>query len=107
VEFFKTHTEDILEPMLDQTELDAGSISSSNNRVFRYEVVGLRQTSESDNNKFDIRHSGSVFINVPYNRMNQEMQRISRLGGRIVNIEQLNVAIAHPSAVPYRGGGRR
>ncbi|QIR39698.1 phycobilisome linker polypeptide [Tolypothrix sp. PCC 7910] len=93
--------------MLGQTELDGGSTPSSNSRVFRYEVVGLRQTSESDKNQYDIRHSGSVFINVPYNRMNQEMKRISRLGGKIVNIEPLNVAIANPSAVPHRGGGRR
>ncbi|MDZ8052720.1 MAG: phycobilisome linker polypeptide [Aulosira sp. ZfuVER01] len=93
--------------MVGQTKLNAGSISSSASRVFRYEVVGLRQTSETNNNKYDIRHSGSVFINVPYNRMNEEMQRISRLGGRIVNIEPLIVASDDPSAVPYRGGGRR
>ncbi|MDZ7957393.1 MAG: phycobilisome linker polypeptide [Aulosira sp. DedQUE10] len=93
--------------MLGQTEPDAGSIPSSSSRVFRYEVVGLRQTSDSDNHKFDIRHSGSLFINVPYNRMNQEMQRISRLGGRIVSIEPLTVALDYPSAVPHRGGGRR
>lgn len=98
--------------MSSKTTLDGGSISASASRVFRYEVVGLRQTSETNNNKCDIRHSGSVFIDVPYNRMNQEMQRISRLGGRIVNIEPLIVAMGHPSAVPhntvpYRGGGRR
>ncbi|MBW4643192.1 MAG: phycobilisome linker polypeptide [Goleter apudmare HA4340-LM2] len=93
--------------MLGQTTLGAGSISSSASRVFRYEVVGLRQTSETGNNTYGIRHSGSVFINVPYNRMKEEMQRISRLGGRIVNIEPLNVAVNSPSLLPYRGGSRR
>ncbi|HLP87244.1 MAG TPA: phycobilisome linker polypeptide [Nostocaceae cyanobacterium] len=78
--------------MFGQTTLGSGSISPSAGRVFRYEVVGLRQSSETDKNKFNIRRSGSVFITVPYNRMNEEMQRISRLGGRIVKIESLTVA---------------
>ncbi len=56
------------------------------NRVFRYEVVGLRQSSESDRSDTPIRRSGSVFFNVPYSRMNQFMQEISRLGGKIVSI---------------------
>jgi phycocyanin-associated rod protein len=78
--------------MFGQTTLGASSISSSASRVFRYEVVGLKQNQESDKNKVDIRRSGSVFITVPYSRMNEEMQRISRLGGKIVKIETLTVA---------------
>ncbi|MEA5578923.1 phycobilisome linker polypeptide [Anabaena sp. UHCC 0451] len=78
--------------MFGQTTLGASSVSSSASRVFRYEVVGLRQNQETDKNKFSIRRSGSVFITVPYNRMTEEMQRISRLGGRIVKIEPLTVA---------------
>jgi len=30
-----------------------------------------------------------VFLTVPYDRMSDEMQRISRMGGKIVNIEPL------------------
>jgi phycocyanin-associated rod protein len=71
--------------MTGQTIL-AGSVSSSASRVFRYEVVGLRQNQASDKNKFSIRRSGCVFITVPYSRMNEEMQRIGRLGGKIVSI---------------------
>jgi phycocyanin-associated rod protein len=56
------------------------------NRVFVYEVTGLRQSNESDKNAYSIRQSGSVLIKVPYGRMNEETQRISRLGGKIVNI---------------------
>ena len=93
--------------MFGQTKHGANSLSASASRVFLYEVVGLRQTSETVNNQSGIRHSGSVFITVPYNQMNQQMQRISRLGGKIVNIEPLHFAIANPSAVPYRGGSRR
>jgi hypothetical protein len=60
--------------------------SPSASRVFVYEVTGLRQSNESDKNTYPIRQSGSVFIKVPYSRMNEEVQRIGRLGGTIVNI---------------------
>lgn len=75
--------------MFGQTTISAGGISSAASRVFRYEVVGLRQNGETDKNNYEIRKSGSVFLTVPYARMNEEMQRISRLGGKIVNIEPL------------------
>jgi phycocyanin-associated rod protein len=75
--------------MFGQTTVGTGGISSSASRVFRYEVVGLRQNEENDKNNYEIRNSGSVFITVPYARMNEEMQRITRLGGKIVNIEPL------------------
>jgi len=60
--------------------------SPSDSRVFVYEVTGLRQSNESDRNTYPIRQSGSVLIKVPYSRMNEETQRIGRLGGTIVNI---------------------
>ncbi|MBW4665116.1 MAG: phycobilisome linker polypeptide [Chroococcus sp. CMT-3BRIN-NPC107] len=75
--------------MFGQTIVGTGGISSSASRVFRYEVVGLKQNEETDRNNHGIRRSGSVFVTVPYNRMNEEMQRIVRLGGKIVNIESL------------------
>lgn len=55
-------------------------------RFFQYEVVGLRQSDATDNTDYSIRSSASTMITVPYNRMNEEMQRITRMGGRIVNI---------------------
>ncbi|AFY34093.1 phycobilisome linker polypeptide [Calothrix sp. PCC 7507] len=76
--------------MVAQITPSTGSVSSSASRVFRYEVVGLRQNSETDKNKYSIRNSGSVFITVPYSRLNEEYQRITRLGGKIVKIEQLS-----------------
>ncbi|MDJ0688320.1 MAG: phycobilisome linker polypeptide [Xenococcaceae cyanobacterium MO_188.B32] len=60
------------------------------NRLFVYEVVGLSQNGNTKNLNYSIRNSGSVYLTVPYNRMNQEMQRISRLGGRIVSITPVN-----------------
>jgi ferredoxin--NADP+ reductase len=67
----------------------AGSVSSTSfgGRAFRYEVVGLRQNGQPAGSA--IRKSGSVFITVTYNRMNQIMQQIARMGGTIVNIEPL------------------
>jgi phycocyanin-associated rod protein len=78
--------------MFGQTRLGAGRVSSSASRVFRYEVVGLRQNQETDKNQFNIRRSGSLFITVPYSRMSEEMQRITHLGGKIVKISPLTVA---------------
>jgi ferredoxin--NADP+ reductase len=57
--------------------------------MFVYEVVGLRQNQETDKMNYPIRRSGSVFVTVPYSRMNQEMQRITRMGGKIVSIQPL------------------
>ncbi|MEH2198821.1 phycobilisome linker polypeptide [Nostoc sp.] len=71
-----------------------GQISGrASSRYFRYEVVGLRQSEETEKTNYPIRSSGSVFITVPENRMNQEMQRITRLGGKIVSIQPLNAEV--------------
>jgi phycocyanin-associated rod protein len=75
--------------MLGQFVAKTGS-SPSASRCFRYEVVGLRQNDETDKTGYQIRSSSSTFITVPYGRMNEEMRRITRLGGRIVNIVSLN-----------------
>jgi len=68
----------------------AGSISPSSNRVFVYEVTGLKQNDNNDGNNYSIRSSDSVFVQVPYSRMNEEMCRISRMGGKIVGIRPLD-----------------
>jgi ferredoxin--NADP+ reductase len=60
-----------------------------NNRLFVYEVVGLCQNQETDKSDYQIRRSDSVFITVPFSRMNQEMQRITRMGGQIRSIKPL------------------
>jgi phycocyanin-associated rod protein len=80
--------------MFGQTTVGTNGISSAASRMFRYEVVGLRQNEETDKNNYEIRRSGSVFMTVPYDRMNEEMQRITRLGGKIVNIEPLTAETA-------------
>lgn len=77
--------------MFGQTALGSGRLSDASNRMFRYEVEGMRQTYESDQLSYPIRSSGSFMITVPYGRMNEEMQRINRMGGRIVSIQPLTL----------------
>lgn len=73
--------------MYNQGAVEGAASVESGSRVFVYEVVGLRQNQESAQMNYPIRKSGSVFIKVPYNRMTQEMRRITRLGGTIVSIK--------------------
>ncbi|MGL5876021.1 MAG: ferredoxin--NADP reductase [Xenococcaceae cyanobacterium] len=70
--------------------LSAATNTAYSNRLFVYEVVGLSQNGDTDSLAYPLRRSGSVFITVPYQRMNQEMRRITRLGGQIVSIKPLN-----------------
>jgi ferredoxin--NADP+ reductase len=77
--------------MYNSNAADAAANTEAGSRVFVYEVVGLRQNETTDQMGYPIRQSGSVFMRVPYNRMNQEMRRIARMGGKIVNIQLLTV----------------
>lgn len=73
--------------MVGSSTLGRTESGPASNRLFRYEVTGMRQNTETDANDYPFRSSSSIFITVPYSRMNQEMQRITRMGGKIVNIE--------------------
>jgi ferredoxin--NADP+ reductase len=77
--------------MYNSSAADRAANTEAGSRVFLYEVVGIRQNEENDNRVPAIRNSGSIFIRVPYSRMNQEMQRIARMGGKIVNIHLQDV----------------
>ena len=76
--------------MLGSPLIGGSSSSPAKNRVFVYEVTGLRQNEDNDGNSFDFRSSSSVFVRVPYNRMNEEMLRIGKMGGTIVGIKPLD-----------------
>jgi phycocyanin-associated rod protein len=78
--------------MLGQSVISGASSSPSKSRVFIYEVAGLKQSEENDNNSYPFRTSSNIFIKVPYSRMNEEMRRISRMGGKIVNITTSEVS---------------
>jgi len=81
------------------------TISANNtefgSRVFVYEVVGMRQNQATAQANYSIRKSGSVFITVAYNRMNEEMRRIARLGGKIIGISSLPLPVTtEPESTP-------
>jgi phycocyanin-associated, rod len=78
--------------MLGQIVAGKSGSTPSTTRCFRYEVVGLRQSDDTENLDYSIRSSASTFITVPYNRMNQEMQRLTRMGAKIVSIQPLNAS---------------
>jgi ferredoxin--NADP+ reductase len=65
--------------------------SAANGRLYVYEVVGLRDNGASSGTNATIRRSGSTFITVTYQRMNQEMRRIAKMGGKIINIRPLAI----------------
>ncbi|EDX85821.1 CpcD/allophycocyanin linker domain protein [Synechococcus sp. PCC 7335] len=60
--------------------------SSVDNRIFVYEVTGLSQNELTARQRSPIRSSQNQFVQVPFHRMNQEMRRITMLGGEIVRI---------------------
>jgi len=87
--------------MLGQSSTIRASSSSANGRVFVYEVEGLRQNDRLDRNSYPLRNSGKVAIQVPYSRMNEEMRRITRLGGTIVGIHSLEDYSAQAADAPH------
>jgi ferredoxin--NADP+ reductase len=76
---------------------DAAQNTEYGNRMFIYEVVGLRGTAMGKN---PVRRSGSTFITAPYGQMNQTMRNILRQGGKIVSIKPVNPENGQVSAAP-------
>lgn len=72
------------------------SPSSSSNRLFVYEVQGLSAEGTDQSLNYQVRNSSSIFITVPYGRMSQESQRITRMGGKIVSIRPLSSMLEAP-----------
>jgi phycocyanin-associated, rod len=74
--------------MLGQSAFTRGSSATADNRIYVYEVTGLQQNDATQSN-VQIRTSANTFMQVPYNRMNEKMQQILRMGGKIVSIHPL------------------
>ena len=74
--------------------------SGVDNRIFVYEVAGLSQNDRTDRQESPIRSSQNQFFQVPFHRMNEEMRRLTLLGGEIVSIAPLgtDTASAPPEA---------
>ncbi len=70
----------------------SGINKESDSRLFIYEVVGLGQSQATDSLNYSVlqRRCGPQLITVSKERMNQETQRIMRMGGSIVSIKPLN-----------------
>ncbi|MFK8182585.1 MAG: phycobilisome linker polypeptide [Phormidesmis sp.] len=60
--------------------------AAADSRIFIYEVTGLHQNEVTQYQSNPIRSSDSQFIQVPFNRMSEVMQRITTMQGKIVNI---------------------
>jgi hypothetical protein len=76
-------------------ESDRDSKATNNcleDRVFLYEVIFGSQRIPVNSAIRLTPQRGKILLKVPYSRMNQEMQRISRLGGKIVSIKPLSSA---------------
>ncbi|MEL6815554.1 MAG: phycobilisome linker polypeptide [Cyanobacteria bacterium J06598_3] len=71
-------------------------LSGIDSRIFVYEVAGLRQNEITSRAQAPIRTSDNQRFQVPFHRMNEEMQRILLLGGKIVDIRPLD----SPAEVP-------
>ena len=82
----------MMEKQIMKTDMRLGVKTNTeySNRTFVYEVEGLRQSQTAGELNNPIRRSGTVYITVPYSRMNQEMRRITGMGGKILSIKTLN-----------------
>ncbi|MBZ8181036.1 phycobilisome linker polypeptide [Oscillatoria salina] len=77
--------------MYGQTGVGKGVFGESASRMYCIEVEGMQQKVDPDRVSYRIRNSGTTYIKVPYNRLSEQMQRINRLGGKIVNIMPLTM----------------
>ncbi len=93
--------------MLGQSSISRGSSVTADNRIFVYEVTGFQQNDATTGSDAQIRTSSNTFIQVPLNRMNETMQRIVRLGGKIVGIRPLSPQNAAPAAEPAHKKGKQ
>ncbi|NJK37412.1 MAG: CpcD phycobilisome linker protein [Oscillatoriales cyanobacterium RM1_1_9] len=73
------------------TSVSNSNPSESESRMYRVEVEAMGQNVNPDRISYRIRSTRKTYLSVPYNRMSQEMQRINRMGGRILSIEPLTI----------------
>ncbi|MDJ0508476.1 MAG: DUF1816 domain-containing protein [Crocosphaera sp.] len=75
------------------------------NGLFLYEVIVNPKIGKPSQIKGLFQRRGKFYLKVPYERMSQEMQRISRLGGKIVSITPIelldDLIINHEVKLPW------
>jgi ferredoxin--NADP+ reductase len=75
------------------TGVASGTANTSySNRLFVFEVTGLRDTGSLRGLATPIRKSGNLVFKVPFSRMNEMLKQIARLGGQIASIAPLSVS---------------
>ncbi len=67
-------------------------VAGLDNRIFLYEIEGISQNETVNRSQWPVRPSQNQQFQVPFHRMNEEMQRILLRGGKIVNIRPLGSA---------------
>ncbi|NJL81794.1 MAG: CpcD phycobilisome linker protein [Chloroflexaceae bacterium] len=77
--------------MFGQTTRGADNLSDAGTRMYRIEVEGMGQNTNPDRLSYRIRSTGKTYLSVPYNRLSEQMQRILRMGGRVVSIAPLTL----------------
>jgi phycocyanin-associated, rod len=80
--------------MLGRSILASGT--GVDDRTFIYEVEGLQQNPETENSIPAIRYSSTTMLQVPFSRMSDFMQRMNRVGGRIVAIHPASTQLSAP-----------
>lgn len=86
--------------MYNPSVASGGANTEFGSRRYAIEVTGFGQGSFSGVTVSAVRRSGTTIIPVPYSRMSSEIQRISRLGGKIESIRLLDAAGAAALAAP-------
>lgn len=97
--------------MLGSSAFTRSSTATADNRIFVYEVTGLPQPNLNLQSEYQIRTSASTFMQVPYHRMNDKMQQILRMGGKIISIHPLGETpqpvVEHPQASKSSKGNKQ
>ena len=86
--------------MLGQLAFSRGFSATADNRIFVYEVSGLQQNNITVQSDSQIRTSANTFVQVPYNRMNEKMQQILRMGCKIVGVHPLGATLQGSESKP-------
>ena len=73
-------------------QYSTSTLSTSDSRMFVYELEGLSENEVTFTHESPIRQSHTQLVQVPFHRMNEEMQRINLLGGKIMSIRPLSSA---------------
>ncbi|MCF2971212.1 phycobilisome linker polypeptide [Synechococcus sp. Nb3U1] len=82
--------------MFGQSTTSPETLTEAGSRVYKIEYTGLLNPLEALATSDKVRRS-TVSATVPYARLSAEMQRILRMGGKIVGVAALSGAGAAPA----------